>query len=82
MVEVDEDAATNYQEKMVEEKTEELEKKTDKLDEIETELKGLKSFLYARFGSSINLEEDKWNEYIFNIVNQGVFRAHFYSQNA
>tara|TARA_B110000285_G_C14713322_1_gene418810 strand:+ start:289 stop:504 length:216 start_codon:yes stop_codon:yes gene_type:complete len=59
LVEVDEDAATNYQEKMVEEKTEELEKKTDELDEIETELKGLKSFLYARFGSSINLEEDK-----------------------
>ena len=29
LVEVDEDAATNYQEKMVEEKTEELEQKTD-----------------------------------------------------
>ena len=59
MVEVDEDAATQYQEKLCEEKQEELDDMNDKLDEIESELKGLKSFLYARFGNSINLEEDK-----------------------
>ena len=59
LVEVDEDAATQYQEKLCEEKQEELEALTDKLDETESELKGLKSFLYARFGQSINLEEDK-----------------------
>ena len=29
------------------------------LDEIETEMKNLKSFLYARFGQGINLDEDK-----------------------
>lgn len=30
----------------------------DRLDEIENEMKNLKSYLYARFGSSINLEEE------------------------
>ena len=59
MIEVDEDAATQYQEKLMEEKQEELEAYQDQLDEMETEMKGLKSFLYARFGSSINLEEEK-----------------------
>ena len=43
----------------MEEKQEELEKYVDDMDKIETELKGLKSFLYARFGNSINLEEEK-----------------------
>ena len=50
LVSVDEDAATQYTEKLQEEKTEELEKLTDQLDDIESELKTLKSFLYARFG--------------------------------
>ena len=61
LVEVDEDAATQYQEKLMEEKQEELEQLTDHMDSIESELKKLKTFLYARFGNSINLEEDKWN---------------------
>ena len=60
LIDVDEDAATNYTEKITEEKQEQLEKLTDKLDEYEGEMKGLKSFLYARFGGSINLEENKW----------------------
>ena len=30
----------------------------DRLDDIESEMKNLKSFLYARFGSAINLEEE------------------------
>ena len=59
LVDVDEEAAQGYQEKLSEEKQEELEKLNDNLDEIESELKNLKSFLYARFGNSINLEEDK-----------------------
>ena len=59
LVDVDEEAGTNYVEKMIEEKQEQLEKQTDDLDEVDEELKGLKSFLYARFGQSINLEEDK-----------------------
>ena len=60
LVEVDEDAATQYQERITEEKTEELDQIMDKLDDVETEMKGLKSFLYARFGNAINLDEDKW----------------------
>ena len=59
LIEVDEDAAQGYVEKITEEKQEELEKLTDQLDEYETELKNLKSFLYARFGANINLEENK-----------------------
>jgi len=36
----------------------ELEQLSDKLDETENEMKNLKSYLYARFGSAINLEEE------------------------
>ena len=49
-IDVDEDAATQYKEKMEEEKTEELDQLNDEADEIEGELKTLKTFLYARFG--------------------------------
>ena len=56
LVDVDEDAATKYHERMMEEKEAELEKLGDELDEVEQEMKGLKSFLYARFGSQINLD--------------------------
>ena len=59
LVDVDEDAANQYVEKLQEEKQEELDKLNDTMDNVETELKTLKSFLYARFGNSINLEEDK-----------------------
>ena len=47
---MDEETAQKYQEKMTEEKQEELEKAKDELDEIENQMKNLKSFLYARFG--------------------------------
>ena len=59
LIEVDDEAAQGYVEKVMEEKQEELEKLQDRSDEYETELKNLKSFLYARFGSNINLEENK-----------------------
>ena len=59
LISVDEDAATGYTEKITEEKQEKLEELTDKLDEYESEMKNLKSFLYARFGGSINLDENK-----------------------
>lgn len=42
----------------MEETQEELEKLQDQLDEIENEMKNLKSYLYARFGTAINLEEE------------------------
>ena len=59
LIDVDEDAATGYTEKITEEKQEKLEELQDKMDEYETEMKSLKSFLYARFGGSINLDENK-----------------------
>lgn len=58
LIDVDEETATSYHERTVEEKGEELDKKKDELEEIETEMKNLKSYLYARFGNSINLEEE------------------------
>ena len=59
-VAVDEDAARNYVEKVNEEKQDELDKKQEEKEEIETLMKDLKSHLYAKFGNSINLDEDKW----------------------
>lgn len=58
MIEVDEDRATKYVEKMQEEKQTELEELQDELEKTEDECKSLKAHLYARFGSSINLEEE------------------------
>ena len=59
-VTVDEDGATNYLERIKEEKEAEIDKKQNELDAIETKMKMLKTYLYAKFGSSINLEEDAW----------------------
>jgi len=58
LIDVDEETATEYHEKLVEEKGDDLDKKKDELEEIEGEMKDLKSYLYARFGNSINLEEE------------------------
>ena len=58
LIDVDEETATAYHERVVEEKGEDLDKKKDELEEIESEMKNLKSYLYARFGNSINLEEE------------------------
>lgn len=58
LVDVDEDTAKNYQEKLSQEKQELLEELNDKIDELESEMKNLKSYLYARFGTAINLEEE------------------------
>ena len=58
LVEVDEETATKYQQKIMEEAQDELEKLNDQLDECENEMKNLKSYLYARFGTAINLEEE------------------------
>ena len=54
----DEDGATTYCDKLMEEKQSELEKKQDEIEEMESQMKVLKTFLYAKFGSSINLEEE------------------------
>ncbi len=58
LIDVDEETAQGYYEKLVEEKGEDLDKKKDELEDIEGEMKNLKSYLYARFGNSINLEEE------------------------
>jgi prefoldin subunit 4 len=57
-VTVDEEQGNLYVQKVAEEKQEELDAKTDQMDKLEAEMKNLKSYLYARFGSSINLEEN------------------------
>ena len=58
LIDVDEDTATAAHERQMEEKQTELESLNDQNDEIVQEMKNLKSFLYARFGTAINLEED------------------------
>jgi len=57
-VAAEEDQAANYLEKMKEELTDGIENKSDELDSLRQEMKNLKTFLYARFGSAINLEEE------------------------
>jgi len=59
MVAVNEEAANNYVEQLQEEKQTELDEKTEKLEEMEAQMRDLKSYLYAKFGSSINLEEQE-----------------------
>ena len=56
-VSVDEDQGTNYVEKVTEEKQAEMENKQDQLEQLTKEMKSFKTYLYAKFGSSINLEE-------------------------
>ena len=58
LVTVDEDQARKYQEDLTEKKQEEVDQIQDKIEEIENEMKNLKSYLYARFGTAINLEEE------------------------
>jgi len=57
MISVNEEAANAYVEQLTEEKQTELDQKTEKLEEMESQMRDLKSYLYAKFGSSINLEE-------------------------
>ena len=57
-ISIDEEGATSYQERMMEEKQEELEKQNEQLEEAVNEMKQLKSYLYAIFGNSINLEDE------------------------
>ena len=56
-VTVDEDQGSQYVTSITEEKQDELEKKNDELEKLEKEMKNYKTYLYAKFGSSINLEE-------------------------
>jgi prefoldin subunit 4 len=58
LIDCDEETAMKYQQRLMEEAQEELERLNDLLDETENDMKNLKSYLYARFGSAINLEEE------------------------
>ena len=57
MVSVNDEAANAYVEQLQEEKQSELDDKLEKMEEMEGQMQDLKSYLYAKFGSSINLEE-------------------------
>ena len=57
MVAVNDEAATAYVEQLQEEKQAELDEKQEQLEQMENEMRDLKSYLYAKFASSINLEE-------------------------
>ena len=57
-VTVNEEQAAAHVESLVERKQQEIEDKQDKLEELEKEMKALKTYLYAKFGNSINLEEN------------------------
>ena len=59
MVAVNDEAATAYVEQLQEEKQNELDDKIEKKEEMEGQMSDLKSYLYARFGSSINLDEQQ-----------------------
>ena len=59
MVAVNDEAATAYVEQLQEEKQTELDEKQEKLEQMEVQMRDLKSYLYAKFGSSINLEEQE-----------------------
>ena len=63
MVSVNDEAATAYVEQLQEEKQTELDEKQEKLEEMEGQMRDLKSYLYAKFGSSINLEEQEWSDW-------------------
>ncbi len=56
-VTIDEEQGTTYVQRLTEEKQEEIDAKQDRLDQLNKEMKTYKTYLYARFGSSINLEE-------------------------
>jgi prefoldin subunit 4 len=57
-VESTEEDAIQRVEKLLGEKRQSVATIQEKMSEMEHEMKSLKSYLYARFGSNINLEED------------------------
>ena len=58
MFDLDEDSAAKHQEKLMDEKKTEMEDLVDNIDEIEGNMKDLKTYLYAKFGSAINLDQE------------------------
>lgn len=58
MFDVDEDQAAKYQEKFMDEKKNEMDELEETIDELQSSMKELKTYLYAKFGSAINLEHE------------------------
>ena len=56
-VTVSEEQAGEFVANLTEKKQEEIDERQDKLDQLEKQMKELKTYLYAKFGNSINLEE-------------------------
>ena len=56
-VTVSEEQATEHVEKLIERKQAETEAFQENLEQLEREMKDLKTYLYAKFGNSINLDE-------------------------
>lgn len=57
-VSVDEDYAKKHHEKLLARAKDELDKLGDSKSEVEKQMKELRAHLYAKFGSSINLDEE------------------------
>ena len=58
MIDLNEEQAAKYQEKLMDEKKMEMDDLVDNIDEIESSMKELKTYLYAKFGAAINLDQE------------------------
>lgn len=58
MVDLDEEQAAKYQERLMEEKKNEMDELEETIEDLESTMKELKTYLYAKFGSAINLDQD------------------------
>lgn len=58
MFDLDEEQAAKYQEKLMDEKKTEMDDLADTIDDIDSSMKELKTYLYAKFGSAINLDQE------------------------
>ena len=58
-VTVNEDQAGEHVQNLVDKRQEEIDTKQDRLEELQTQMKDLKTYLYIKFGTSINLDEQE-----------------------
>ena len=58
MMDIDEETASKHQQKLMEEKKNEMDELEETIDELEGTMKELKTYLYAKFGSAINLDQE------------------------
>lgn len=59
LIQCSEEEAIQRLEKVKEQKRRELDVSRSEIEDIQKEMMALKSYLYARFGTNINLEEDQ-----------------------